>query len=151
MVELILSYAPADERHSMASTDDILKAAKELGEQIAEHPAAQRLEGVIKRLEGDREAQRLLADNQRHMTTLMQKEQMGQPIEVEDKRKLEQLQSALAAHPTLGELQMAQMDYLDLMRKVDDAITGEAQPAAGSEAAAAAAAPAGVKSPLIQP
>ena len=136
----------------MPTTDEILDAARKLGGQIAQHPAAQRLEAVIKRLEDDREAQRLLADNQRHMATLMQKEQSGRPIEVEDKRKLEQLQSALAAHPTLGELQMAQMDSLALMRKVADELADDAEPDAGEALGAAPGTGGGmVKSPLVQP
>ena len=124
----------------MATTQDILDAAKSLGKLISTHPAAKRMDDLMKKLQSDREAQRALTDFNRHMQMLSQKEQMGQPIEVEDKRKMDQFQSAVAANLVLRELQMAQMDYLDLMRQVDDLVSG-----AEGEGATPAAAP----SPII--
>lgn len=108
----------------MATTPEILDAADKLGKLIATHPAAKRIEDVMKRLQGDREAQRVLSDFNRHMQALGQKEQSGRPIEVDDKRKMDTLQTAVAQNLTLRELQMAQMDYLDLMRQVDDRVGG---------------------------
>lgn len=108
----------------MATTDEILDAARELGELIAEHPAAKRLEEIAAELGNDRDAQRLLADNQRLIETLVQKQQQGQAIEPAEKQKLEQLQNSLAMHPTLRSLQVAQMELADLMRRVDEAMEG---------------------------
>jgi len=120
----------------MATTQDILDAAKNLGKLISTHPAAKRMDDLMKRLQGDREAQRVLTDFNRHMQMVGQKEQSGRPVEVEDKRKLDQYQTAVAQNLTLRELQMAQMDYLDLMRQVDDLVGGAEQegapPAAGA-------------------
>ncbi len=120
----------------MATTQEILDAAKALGKLISTHPAAKRMEDLMKKLQGDREAQRVLTDFNRHMQMLGQKEQSGRPIEVEDKRKMDQYQTAVAQNLVLRELQMAQMDYLDLMRQVDD-LLGAAEP----DPAAAAAPP----------
>jgi len=128
----------------MATTQDILDAAKSLGKLISTHPAAKRMDDLMKKLQSDREAQRALTDFNRHMQTLSQKEQMGQPIEVEDKRKMDQFQAAVAANLVLRELQMAQMDYLDLMRQVDDLVGG-----AEGEGAAGGAPPATAPSPII--
>lgn len=117
----------------MATTEEILKLAKELGEKIAEHAAAKKYETVLKKLQDDTEAQRVLSDYNRHAQALGQKEQAGQPIEVEDKRKLDALQKAVMMNDILGELQMAQMDYLDLMRQVDNAMSPpEVEPPAGT-------------------
>ena len=55
---------------------------------------------------------------------IAEKEARQQPIEVEDKRKLEQLHQKVIEHPLLRDLQVVQMDYLDLMRKVDEALRG---------------------------
>ncbi len=134
----------------MATTDEILKAAQELGKQIGETDVAKRFETVLKKLEQDRDAQRLLADQQRHMETLMQKEASGQPIEVADKHKLQELQRAVATNMVLGELQLAQMDYLDLMRQVDAAING-GNDAPAPEGATDGGAAAGGASPLVMP
>lgn len=108
----------------MATTQEIIDAAGDLGKKIAQHDTARKLETIIKQLQDDVEAQRLLADYQRHITAVGEKEAAGQPIEVEDKTKLEELQGQVIRNTLLRDFQMAQMDYLDLMRQVDGAISG---------------------------
>lgn len=126
----------------MATTDEILDKARELGDLIAEHPSAKKLESVLQRLQGDTEAQRAMTDYERHLRTLSEKQESGRPIEVDDKRKLEKLQMAVIKNPILRDMQVAQMDYLDLMRRVDEAIQGQA-PAPGSGEGAAGGPPLG--------
>lgn len=118
----------------MATTQEILKAAAALGELISSHDAAKKLESVARSLQGDIEAQRILNDFNRAMQAVAEKEAAGQPIEVADKKKVENLQGAVIRNPVLRQFQTAQMDYLDLMRRVDEAIQGgpAAQPASGS-------------------
>ncbi|MCC6906434.1 MAG: YlbF family regulator [Phycisphaerales bacterium] len=106
----------------MADTPQIIEAATRLGRLLAEHPAVARYRELLKAVRKDTDAQRLLADYSRHMDAISEKEQAGQPIEVQDKHKLADLQSRVAMHPQLREMQMAQMDYVDLMRKVDEAM-----------------------------
>lgn len=125
----------------MPSTDQILQKARELGELIGQHDAAKKLEDVLKRLEQDTDAQRLLNDYNRHLQTLSEKQQQGQPIEVEDKQKLEQLQKQVVTNKVLRDFQSAQMDYVDLMRRVDEAMTGQTPGSAGGAGAEAAASP----------
>ena len=108
----------------MATTQEIVKAATELGKLIAGHPAAQRFESVAQKLQQDTAAQRVLTDFNRMADKIAQKEAAGQPIEVDDKRQLERLRGELIRNSLLQELQMAQMDYLDLMRQVDEVIGG---------------------------
>lgn len=108
----------------MPSTDEILKAARDLGELISNHDAAKKLENVLNRLGADQDAQRLLTDYNRHLQTLAEKEMNQQPIEVSDKARLSELQKKVVTHPILRELQKAQMDYVDLLRQVDEVITG---------------------------
>jgi cell fate (sporulation/competence/biofilm development) regulator YlbF (YheA/YmcA/DUF963 family) len=108
----------------MATTQEIVKAAEELGKLIAGHPAAQRFELVAQKLQQDTAAQRVLTDFNRMADKIAQKEAAGQPIEVDDKRQLERLRGELIRNSLLQELQMAQMDYLDLMRQVDEVIGG---------------------------
>ncbi len=110
----------------MATTDEILKAAGDLGKMIAEHPAAKKFEDVTRKLQDDTEAQRLLTDFNRHMQTLQEKEAKRQPIEVADKHKLEELQAKVIKNKLVRDLQMAQMDFVDLMRRVDEAMQGQA-------------------------
>lgn len=112
----------------MATTQEILAAAADLGKLIQTHAAAIKFEQVVKQLQDDIEAQRLMTDLNRHIEKLGQKEAQGQPIEVSDKKTLDELQQKVIRHPLLSQFQMVQMDYLDLMRQVDDVIN-----AAGSE------------------
>lgn len=134
----------------MASTDEILRKARELGELISQHESARKLEDVLKRLEQDAEAQRALNDYNRHLQTLSEKQQQGQPIEVEEKHRLETLQRQVVMSPVLRDFQTAQMDYVDLMRKVDEAMTGQT-PGGAAGAAGGGAGAAGAGSPLVNP
>jgi cell fate (sporulation/competence/biofilm development) regulator YlbF (YheA/YmcA/DUF963 family) len=110
----------------MATTEEILKAARALGDTIGQHAATKKFEDAAMALQKDVEAQRALNDFNRFLQTLHEKETQGKPIEVAEKRKLETLQQAVIRNSTLSKFQMAQMDYMDLMRKVDAAINGEA-------------------------
>ena len=119
----------------MATTQEILDAARALGKLIATHDAARKFDKCLTKLGADRDAQRLLNDLNRHTGLVAEKEQKGQPIEVDDKRKLEKLQGEVVRNSVLREFQILQMDYLDLMRKVDEVIsvrteTGPAVPTA---------------------
>ena len=127
----------------MASDKDILEQAGKLGELIAEHDATKKLESASKAFEADVNSQRAMTDYQRFAQTLQEKAQQGGAIEVDDKRKLETLQQAVITNPLLANMQRAEMDYLDLLRKVDSAIvaSGGAASTAGPQGPAAAAGP----------
>ncbi|MEM9417479.1 MAG: YlbF family regulator [Planctomycetota bacterium] len=108
----------------MSDQQAILDAADQLGQLIAAHPATQKLESLIKQLEDNTDSQRLMNDLNRHNQTLAEKQAKGEPIEVDDKRRLQELQQDVAMDPILRDMQLAQMDYVDLMRKVDERIGG---------------------------
>jgi cell fate (sporulation/competence/biofilm development) regulator YlbF (YheA/YmcA/DUF963 family) len=110
----------------MAMTDDVVKKARELGALISQHEATRKYRAALEKLRQDQEAQRLLNDLNRKLEEIEQKEQSGRPIEVGDKRTAESLRGQVARHPLLCELQVAQLDYVDLMRKVDGVLSSEA-------------------------
>jgi len=114
----------------MASDDTIMKAAQELGEMLGDHPKVARLEGAIEKLKADTEAQRALNDFNRHLQQVAEKEMAGQPIEVSDKQRLQELQNAVVHNLVLREFQLAQMDYVDLVRAIDDTMYGRSAAAA---------------------
>ena len=128
----------------MASEQDILDLATQLGELIADHGSLKALNAATKAFEADINSQRAMTDYQRFAQSLQQKAQDGGAIEVEDKRKLEELQQAVIANPLLANMQRAEMDYLDLLRKVDAAIVG-----AGGAAAGVATQPPQAGSPIM--
>jgi len=103
----------------MATTQEVLEAARRLGRLLREHEARQRLAEVSQALEADADATRLAREYDEHLQMIADKERRGSPIEVEDKRKTESLRQRVASHPLLQRVQMVQMDYMDLVRKVD--------------------------------
>jgi len=114
----------------MASTQEIITAATDLGKLISTHDAAKCFEGVLKKLSQDVDAQRLLNDLNRLTTKISQKEMQAQPIEVHEKHELEKLRQSVSRNTVLREFQVAQMDYVDLMRQVDQAMAGRTGEAA---------------------
>ena len=125
----------------MTTTDEVLAAARELGKLVKGHDAAKKYEQIITGLRDDSDAQRLLTDYNRQLNTIAEKESAGKPIEVGDKRSLEEIQGKVIQHPVLRDLQIVQMDYLDLMRRIDEQIAGGPRAAEGSATA----------SPLVDP
>ena len=109
----------------MAAEEELVKAAAALGKQLSDNPKVDRLEKAVKKLREDTEAQRALNDLNRHLQLVTEKEVSGRPIEVEDKQKLQSLQTAVVHNLVLKEFQLAQMDYVDLVRKLDDAMYGK--------------------------
>ncbi|QDU35380.1 hypothetical protein KS4_34610 [Poriferisphaera corsica] len=112
----------------MTKTDEILADAKKLGKKIKDHEIAQKLENAIHALEQDIDAQRLMTDYNRLTTEIAEKEHKGQPVEVDEKHKIAELHKQIVMNQVLQDLQMTQMDYSDLMRQVDQAISSEIAP-----------------------
>lgn len=135
----------------MATDDQIQKAATELGEMLGEHPKVGRLDAAIKKLKEDTEAQRAINDLNRHLQTVAEKEMAGQPIEVSDKRRLQELQNTVVHNLVLREFQLAQMDYVDLVRRLDDAMYGRSAAAAAVGVTGGSGDPAAAESPLVNP
>lgn len=127
----------------MASEQEILDQAAKLGELLAEHDAVKKMEAATKAFEADTASQRGFTDYQRFAQSLQQKAQQGAPIEVEDKRRLEELQQAVINNPLLANMQRAEMDYVDLLRKIDAAIVGSGGGVAQAAGPEGGAGPAG--------
>jgi len=110
----------------MATTEQILEDAKKIGKLIADHETTRRFEAAVKKLDSDPTVQQTMGAYQQLIQKLGQKEMSGQPIEVAEKRQLQEVQNSLVHNLTLREFQMAQVEYTDLLRKVDEAINSEA-------------------------
>jgi len=135
----------------MASDDQIMKSAQELGKLLGDHPKVARLEGAIEKLKGDTEAQRALNDFNRHLQTVAEKEMAGQPIEVSDKHRLQELQNEVVHNLVLREFQLAQMDYVDLVRAIDETMYGRSAAAAAVGVTPREDGAAQAASPLVSP
>ena len=106
----------------MAATPDlneILDLANKLGDLVSAHPAVAKYKDAQKLVSADPDAGRLLADFDRQLDTLSRQEASGMGITDAQRRSLESLQSQIMSHIKIKNLNMAQVDFVDLLRKVN--------------------------------
>jgi cell fate (sporulation/competence/biofilm development) regulator YlbF (YheA/YmcA/DUF963 family) len=131
--------------HPVAETDDILRAAGNLGALIATNPIVTAYRETIRQLDLDVGAKTLLQQYEQLIEVLSMKEAQMQPIEVAEKKQFEQLQQSIIMNATLKKFAKVQQDYMDLMKKVQEQInagmTGKIEGASAETPAAATAAP----------
>ena len=102
--------------------DAILKLADQLGKTIAQSKQAADYRIAREAMNAQQEAMDLLKDFTEQFGKITDLTQKQQPIEPEDKRKLNDLQSKLAAQGTFKAFSAAQVEYTDIMRKVSQTI-----------------------------
>jgi cell fate (sporulation/competence/biofilm development) regulator YlbF (YheA/YmcA/DUF963 family) len=103
-------------------TDQIIQEAEKLGQLVAQHPAVARYKQAQKAVSDDPEAGRLLADFDRQLETLGRQEQSGMPVTDAQRMQLESLQGRIISHLKIKALNMAQVEFVDLLRKVTQTI-----------------------------
>ena len=103
-------------------TDQIMQEAEKLGQLVAQHPAVARYKQAQKSVAEDPEAGRLLADFDRQLETLGRQEQSGMPVTDAQRMQLESLQGRIISHIKIKALNMAQVEFVDLLRKVTQTI-----------------------------
>jgi cell fate (sporulation/competence/biofilm development) regulator YlbF (YheA/YmcA/DUF963 family) len=99
-------------------TQQILQAAEKLGQMLKDHPAVERFKAAQKSVADDAEASRLLAEFERGLEALGRQEQQGRPATDAQKMQLEALQSKIVSHIKIKNLNLAQMEFVDLLRKI---------------------------------
>ena len=113
--------------------DPIIEQAEKLGKAIAESPAAVKLRAARKDVNGNAELSQLLRDYQTQSEKLARLEQDNKPVEVDDKHKLKELEEQLLSSEQFKKLTAAQVDYVDLMRKVNSALRQQLNEVEGEE------------------
>jgi cell fate (sporulation/competence/biofilm development) regulator YlbF (YheA/YmcA/DUF963 family) len=103
-------------------TDQIMQEAEKLGQLVAQHPAVARYKQAQKSVADDPEAGRMLADFDRQLETLGRQEQSGMPVTDAQRMQLESLQGRIISHIKIKALNMAQVEFVDLLRKVTQTI-----------------------------
>jgi cell fate (sporulation/competence/biofilm development) regulator YlbF (YheA/YmcA/DUF963 family) len=103
-------------------TDQIMQEAEKLGQLVAQHPAVARYKQAQKSVAEDPEAGRLLSDFDRQLETLGRQEQSGMPVTDAQRMQLESLQGRIISHIKIKALNMAQVEFVDLLRKVTQTI-----------------------------
>lgn len=114
-------------------TQQLLDAATKLGQQVAQHPAVARYKDAQKSLADDGDATRLLTEFNRQIETLGRQEQAGMSITDAQRRQLETLQDQIASHLKIKAMHLAQVDFVDLLRKVNQAVQRQLADTTGAD------------------
>ena len=122
-------------------TQQILDRAKELGDLMAQHPAVAKYKEAQRLVAADPEAGRLLMDFEKELEQLSRQEQAGMPVSEQAQMKLQSMQVQIASHIKIKALNMAQVEFMDLIRKATQTFQRPAVEGAMGGAARGAARP----------
>src|SRR6056297_1734778 len=103
--------------------EGIISRANELGLMIKGTDVYKRYVEVVKKLEENPESRKLLEEFAQLSETVQQKEGTGQPVEVEEKQKIEELSAKVSEDELLKEFITAQSYYMNLMMMIQKAIS----------------------------
>jgi len=109
----------------------ITELAGRLGKTIASSPEAIALRDARKALNAQPDVAQLLKDFQAQSDKIQQLTADNKPVEVDDKHALQELQDKLVASEVFKKYTAAQVNYIDLMRQVNQAIQAELAPTEG--------------------
>jgi cell fate (sporulation/competence/biofilm development) regulator YlbF (YheA/YmcA/DUF963 family) len=121
-------------------TQQILDEAAKLGELVNQHPAVARYKEARKAVEQDADANRLMTEFDRQIENLARQQASGMPVTDAQQQALESLQGRIVSHLKIKALNMAQVEFVDLLRKITQTIQ---RPLDLSDGAATGAAGAG--------
>lgn len=102
--------------------EQLIEMAGRLGKQIADHQRTISLKKAQKEVDEDSETGQLVKDYQLQAQKIGLLEKEQKPIEVEDKHKLRDFEQKISTNPKLAELTRRQVDFVEMMRKVKQAI-----------------------------
>lgn len=101
---------------------DIIQLAEALGKAIGAAPEAAAMRDARQALQGKPELRQMLNDYQGQINRIGRLEHEGKPVDAADKQKLQAMHDKLIADPVFKKLTEAQMDYVELLRKVNNAV-----------------------------
>ena len=113
--------------------EEIIELADKLGRAIGQHERFLALRAAEKRVTEDEAALKAQKALEEHMNHISELEMSGKPVEVADKRKLEQLQQEFRSQEALQQLVKAQADYLEMMNRVNETIVSRLRPTEGKD------------------
>jgi len=102
-----------------------IEMATRLGKALAQSPQATALVAAHKKLSNDTATKEILVAYQELAMKMARKEQSNQPINPDEKHKLQAINDKLVASELYKQYLNAQVNYADLMRKTNLAIRKE--------------------------
>jgi cell fate (sporulation/competence/biofilm development) regulator YlbF (YheA/YmcA/DUF963 family) len=103
----------------MADTNEIIDLAGKVGDLIAAHPSVAKYKDAQRAIASDPEATRLMGEFQKLLMNLSAQEQQGLPATEAQERTLQALQTQIASNLRVKALSIAEVDFYDLLRKVN--------------------------------
>jgi len=103
--------------------EEIIKQANDLGLMIKGTDVYKKYVEVVQKLDKEEESRKLLEEFVKLNEQVQQKEHSGQPVEVEEKQKLEELSAKVSENELLKEFISAQTYYMNLMMQIQKAIS----------------------------
>lgn len=101
---------------------EITELAGRLGKAIAESLQAANLRAARKAMAAETGLTKLLNDYQVQADKVSRLEEENKPVEVSDKHALEELHDKLISSETFKKYTAAQMEYIDVMRQVNQTL-----------------------------
>ena len=114
-------------------TQQIMDAAEKIGQMLSEHPAVIRYQQAQKTVSEDAEAGRMLQEFDRTLEKLGRQEQSGMQVTDAQRQQLEALQSRIVSHIKVKNLNLTQVEFVDLLRRVNQTIQKPLTPAQPAE------------------
>jgi len=118
-----------------------MEKADALGKMLAEHPAVEKFQQAQKAVSEDADANRLIQECNRQLESLARAQQSGMGITEQQQQQIEMLQGQIMSHLKIKALNLAQVEFVDLLRKVNQGV--QRQVASEMSGALGGAAPAG--------
>jgi cell fate (sporulation/competence/biofilm development) regulator YlbF (YheA/YmcA/DUF963 family) len=103
--------------------EEILKKANELGLMIKGTEISARFEEISKKIENDKEAKNLLEDYVKVTQEFQEKESEGRPIEIEEKKKIQELSEKVSQNQLIKEFIATQTYFYNMMIQIQNAIS----------------------------
>jgi cell fate (sporulation/competence/biofilm development) regulator YlbF (YheA/YmcA/DUF963 family) len=134
-----------------ADTQQILDAASKLADLVAQHPAIENYRKAQKALADDPDASRSMSEFNRTLETLGRQEAQGMPVTDAQRTQLESLQGRIVSNIKVKAWNMAEVELMDLLRKVNQTVLSKISDAApGAAHAGGPGAGAGVGARLVR-
>ena len=108
--------------------EQLIEKAEQLGRALAEHERFKALMVARDVVTADEAARKLMTDYETQVEKMQQLTLANKPIEVDDKRKLADLEKKVAADEKIKELTKAQMEFSELMNRMNRAIFSKISP-----------------------
>ena len=108
--------------------EEILEIASKLGAAIANNNRYKMFREAEEQLKKDSVAKEISEKLEKQSKKIYELEKNVKPVEVEDKKELQQLKEQVASNQSIQKFLKAQTDYIEFMKKINERIEAELAP-----------------------